>query len=75
MGTHLHTILFAQQHAFLHDGRVACVKTAGNVGRGNVGQNLGIHADGVGAKAFAQITVQINGRHCKAPFKISARYF
>ena len=68
MRTYLHTVFFTEQHTFLHHGRIARMKTAGNVGRAYKGQYLGIHADRIGAEALPQITVQINGRHTKASF-------
>ena len=55
--THLHAVLFAQQNALLHHGRVARMEPAGNVRAGHIGQNFGIHADGVRAEALAQVAV------------------
>ena len=55
--THLHAVLFAQQNALLHHGRVARVEPAGDVRAGHIGQNFGIHADGVRAEALAQVAV------------------
>lgn len=55
--THLYAVLFAQQNALLHHGRVARVEPAGDVRAGHIGQNLGIHADGVRAEALAQVAV------------------
>ena len=55
--THLHAVLFAQQNALLHYGRIARVEPAGNVRAGHIGQNFGIHADGVRAEALAQVAV------------------
>ena len=75
MRTDLYAVFFAQQNALLHDGRIARVEAAGDVGACHIGQDLGVHADGVCAEALAQIAVQINGWHCKAPFKISAPCF
>ena len=65
---HLHAVFFAQHHAFLHHGRIPRVEPAGNVGRAYKGQYLGIHTHCVGAEALPQITVQVDGRHRKAPF-------
>lgn len=55
--THLYAVLFAQQNALLHHGRVARVEPAGDVRAGHIGQNFGIHADGVRAEALALVAV------------------
>ena len=40
---------------------LAGVKSAGNVGRGHVFQNLGVLAKLVGSEAFSEIAVQVDG--------------
>ncbi|MPN37585.1 hypothetical protein SDC9_185105 [bioreactor metagenome] len=52
---------------FAHYRRITCMKTTGNVGRGNILQNFFIVAHLVGAEAFSQITVQINLKHTQSP--------
>ena len=55
--------LFAQRHSALHHQRIACMETTGHIGRCDKRDHLFIHSDGIRAKAFAQVTVQINMRH------------
>ena len=60
---HRRAALFAQRHGALHHQRIACMEATGHIGRCDKRDHLFIHSDGIRAKAFAQVTVQINMRH------------
>ena len=55
-----HAMFKSRGDCFTHRRRVATMKPAGDVGRGNVGQNFLVVAHFPGAKAFAHIAIQIN---------------
>ena len=61
--SHRCAALFAQRHGALHHQRIACMEATGHIGRCDKRNHLFIHSDGIRAKAFAQVTVQINMRH------------
>ena len=60
MRPHRRAALFAQRHGALHHQRIACMEATGHIGRCDKRDHLFIHSDGIRAKAFAQVTVQIN---------------
>ena len=60
---HRRAALFTQRHGALHHQRIACMEATGHIGRCDKRDHLFIHSDGIRAKAFAQVTVQINMRH------------
>ena len=63
MSAHGDAALTAQADGFLHDKRVSAVPAAGHVSRRDVRNDVSIHAQGIGGKAFSKITVQVNARH------------
>ena len=61
VGSDGNSLFEGQSDGFPHGGGVAGVKSAGNVGRGHVFQNLGVLAKLVGSEAFSEIAVQVDG--------------
>src|SRR5262249_46929196 len=57
------TVLLGPLHRFEHDQRVAAVKAAGDVGRGNDLQHLAVAAHRPGAKALAHVAVEVDHVH------------
>ena len=58
VGADFHIMGQRQTYGFAHDARVACVKTAGNVGAINKRHDLGIQAHGPAAKTLTNIAIQ-----------------
>ena len=64
----MHAGLAAARDGFRHHERIARVVAAGDVGGGNQRDDGFIHADGICAEAFAEVTVQVNRNHTYKPF-------
>ena len=67
VSSHSHMVLFGHGHGFFHHQGITGVPATGNVHRGHMGNHFLIQSDAVGAKAFAQVTVQIDAIHKISP--------
>src|ERR1700751_1389808 len=57
------TLFLSSVDGLEHDQRIAAVKTAGDIRRGDDLQHLGIAAHGPGAKALAHVAIQVDHIH------------
>lgn len=60
MGADPDPVFFAEAHGPVHYGGVRGVEAAGDIGGGEVGNDPGIAADGIGAVGFSHVAVQID---------------
>lgn len=57
------TACLGQKDRVVHDGGVAGIEAACDIGRRNDVHQVAIIANGIGAEALAHIAVQVDGRH------------
>ena len=55
-------------HSPIHHQRIACMIPTGNIGGGDMGNDVLVQTDGIGAKALTQVTVQVNLIHKNLSF-------
>ena len=55
-------------HSTIHHQRIACMIPTGNIGGGNMGNDVLVQTNGIGAKALTQVTVQVDLIHRNLSF-------
>ena len=65
MGARAHAVVLRELHRPVHDLGVARVEAAGDVGRGDVADDLAVHAHRPGAEALSHVAVQVDCLHIR----------
>ena len=67
MGTHPDAVFDGQLNGPVHHQRVARMPSASDVGRGDVADDLGIHAQVIGAETLPHVAVKVDLFHDVSP--------